>query len=103
MVCNKDIVNMCYNKQKNKELNMTAEKITVTIPSELKSKLMVVKDELKTSMSAIYKEALEAYLEKKEIERWERGAKLASQDSDYILITRELGNKGVEIHEYQSR
>jgi hypothetical protein len=35
------------------------------------------KSELKTSMSAIYKEALELYLEKKEIEKWEKGAKLA--------------------------
>ena len=35
--------------------NMTAEKITVTIPHELKERLVFVKDELKTSMSAIYK------------------------------------------------
>ena len=46
---------------------MTAEKITVTIPHDLKEKLVNIKDELKTSMSAIYKEALEAYLEKKEL------------------------------------
>ena len=55
--------------KKNKEFNMTAEKITVTIPHDLKEKLVNIKDELKTSMSAIYKEALEAYLEKKELEK----------------------------------
>ncbi len=44
---------------------MTAKKITVTIPHDLKEKLAKIKDELKTPMSAIYKEALEAYLEKK--------------------------------------
>ena len=48
-------------------LNITAEKITVIIPHDLKEKLVSIKDELKTSMSAIYKEALEAYLEKKEL------------------------------------
>ena len=53
---------------------MTAEKITVTIPLELKERLVVLKDELKTSMSSIYKEALESYLEKKEIEKFKKSA-----------------------------
>ncbi|RXJ96789.1 hypothetical protein CRU94_01380 [Arcobacter sp. AHV-9/2010] len=53
---------------------MTAEKITVTIPFELKERLVVLKDELKTSMSFIYKEALESYLEKKEIEKFQKSA-----------------------------
>ena len=34
---------------------MTAEKITVTIPHDLKERLVNIKAELKTSMSAIYK------------------------------------------------
>ncbi len=79
---------------------MVAEKITVTIPHELKERLVGMKDELKTSMSAIYKEALESYLEKKELEKWERGAKLASQDKDYIRLAKELGNVGGEMYEY---
>ncbi len=41
---------------------MIAEKITVTIPYDLKEKLVNIKDELKTSMSAIYKEDLETFL-----------------------------------------
>lgn len=79
---------------------MTAEKITVTIPFELKEQLLAMKNELKTSMSTIYKEALEAYLEKKEIEKWERGARLASQNKAYMQKCKEMGNEGVELYEY---
>jgi len=79
---------------------MTAEKITVTIPHDLKEKLVNIKDELKTSMSAIYKEALEEYLEKKELEKWEKGALLASADKEYVSISKELGNIDGKIHEY---
>ena len=86
--------------KKNKEFNMTAEKITVTIPHDLKEKLVNIKDELKTSMSAIYKEALEAYLEKKELEKWEKGALLASADKEYVSLSKELGNIDGKIHEY---
>ena len=79
---------------------MTAEKITVTIPHALKVKLVNIKAELKTSMSAIYKEALEAYLEKKELEKWEKGALLASVDKEYVSLSKELGNIDGKIHEY---
>jgi post-segregation antitoxin (ccd killing protein) len=79
---------------------MTAEKITVTIPHDLKEKLVNIKDELKISMSAIYKEALEAYLEKKELEKWEKGALLASFDKKYVSLSKELGNIDGKIHEY---
>lgn len=51
-----------------------AEKITVTIPSALKEQLQALKQELQTSMSAIYKEALQSYLEQKEREKWARAA-----------------------------
>ena len=51
-------------------------------------------------MSAIYKEALEAYLEKKELEKWEKGALLASADKDYVSLSKELGNIDGKIHEY---
>ena len=79
---------------------MTAEKITVTIPHDLKEKLVNIKDELKTSMSAIYKEALEAYLEKKELKKWEKGALLASADKEYVSLSKELGNIDGKIYEY---
>lgn len=79
---------------------LTTDKITVTIPHELKIQLLAVKEELKISMSAIYKEALEAYLQKKEIERWERGFELASQDEEYMKLCAELGNDDGGFYEY---
>jgi predicted DNA-binding protein len=42
-----------------------AEKITVTIPYELKEQLYTLKNEFNTTMSAIYKEALKAYVQQK--------------------------------------
>lgn len=89
-----------YNKDKNKEFSMLAEKITVTIPHELKLRLVGIKDELKISMSAIYKEALEGYLEKKELERWEMGFNLAAQDKEYAKLCDEFGNDDGGLHEY---
>jgi len=80
--------------------NTKTQKITVTIPNELKNQLVELKNELKTSMSSIYKEALEAYIEKKEVERWEKGARLASQNKEYQKLTQELGNEGVSLYEY---
>lgn len=57
-----------------------AEKITVTIPYELKEQLYALKNEFKTSMSAIYKEALKAYVEQKERERWKRAVSLMEEE-----------------------
>jgi len=79
---------------------VATEKITVTIPHDLKIKLVHAKDEMKTSMSAIYKEALENYLEKKELEKWERGFKLASQDQEYLDLCKELADDDGGLYEY---
>ncbi len=79
---------------------MVSSKITVTIPEEIASQLMVIKNELKTSMSAIYKEALEYYLEKKEIERWEQGVKMASKDKNYLRMLSDLKDNQGDIYEY---
>lgn len=57
-----------------------AEKITVTIPYELKEQLQTLKNEFQTSMSAIYKEALKAYVEQKEKERWKKAVSLMEQE-----------------------
>lgn len=79
---------------------MTAEKITVTIPFELKGQLVALKDELKTSMSTIYKEALEAYIEKKEMEKWQKGAELAKKDKNYLHFISEISNDAGDIYDY---
>ena len=57
-----------------------AEKITVTIPYELKEQLYALKNEFQTSMSAIYKEALRAYVEQKEKEKWKKAAELMEKE-----------------------
>jgi len=57
-----------------------AEKITVTIPYELKEQLHALKNEFQTSMSAIYKDALKTYVEQKEIERWKKAAVLMADE-----------------------
>lgn len=77
-----------------------AEKVTVTLPSELKSQLVALKDELSLSMSAIYKEALEAYLEAKTQEKWMKGIELAAKDSEYLSFTKELGNDTGDVYGY---
>ncbi|KIM11626.1 MAG: hypothetical protein KU37_05390 [Sulfuricurvum sp. PC08-66] len=79
---------------------MVAEKITVTIPHELKVRLMDVKNELHSSMSAIYKEALEAYLEKIELQKWEQGFKMASEDEEYTKLCDSLGGDDGGLYEY---
>jgi post-segregation antitoxin (ccd killing protein) len=56
------------------------EKITITIPSELKERLAALKDELHLSVSAIYREAVMLYIAKKETESWEKGALIASAE-----------------------
>ena len=57
-----------------------AEKITVTIHYELKEQLYALKSEFQTSMSAIYKDALKAYVEQKEIERWKKAAEFMADE-----------------------
>lgn len=79
---------------------MTNSKITVSIPQDMALQLVSLKNELKTSMSAIYKEALESYLEKKEIEKWEKGAKLASQDKTYTEFIKDCTDTKVDLYEY---
>lgn len=79
---------------------MKAEKITVTIPHELKEQVIALKDELKVSLSSIYKEALESYLRQKEIERWERGASLASKDKKYMEFVNEISSDAGDMYDY---
>ncbi|MDD2904789.1 MAG: hypothetical protein PHH41_01125 [Sulfurimonas sp.] len=56
--------------------------------------------ELKTSLSTISQEALESSLEKKELQKWERGALLASQNEEYMQTTKEIGNLGTQLYDY---
>jgi predicted transcriptional regulator len=69
-----------------------SEKMTVTLPYHLKHKLTLLKDELSMSMSAIYQEALEAYIEAKEKEKWDKGIALAAKDDQYLAFVNEIGD-----------
>ncbi len=77
-----------------------SEKVTITIPSELKEQLTSLKEELNISVSFMYKEALEAYLESKEMKRWEIGAVLASKDEKYMKFVEEMSADVGDIYEY---
>jgi len=79
---------------------MIAEKITVTIPFELKEQLLALKNELQSSMSTIYKEALESYIERKEIEKWQKGAEMAQKDKNYLKFINEISNDTGDIYDY---
>lgn len=78
--------------------NINAQKVTVTIPYELKNKLNELKDDMKVSISSIYKEALENYIEQKEIQKWQKGVHLASKDKEYQKTI--IEDHGDDVYEY---
>jgi len=51
-------------------------------------------------MSTIYKEALEAYIEKKEIEKWQKGVAMAQKDKNYLKFINEISNDTGDIYDY---
>ncbi len=78
----------------------SVEKVTFNMPTELKEQIMVLKDELKISMSAIYNEAISNYLKQKELEKWHKGVSLALKDKNYIAFSEELGSDNGDLYEY---
>ena len=60
--------------------NPSIEKVTFNIPSDLKERASRLKDELHISMSALYKDAIDAYVKQKEREKWENAAKLMRKE-----------------------
>ena len=76
------------------------EKVTFNIPSELKEQVMLLKDELKVSLSSIYNEAIANYLEQKELDKWQKGVSLALEDNEYMALSKELGDDNGDIYEY---
>jgi len=95
----------CYNMVKSKDINMivlnnSMEKVTFNMPTELKEKVIALKDELKVSLSFIYNEAIANYLKQKELEKWEKGVVMALQDHEYMQYVQELSNDNGELYEY---
>lgn len=66
----------------------SVEKVTFNIPSELKEKVMLLKSELKVSLSSIYNEAIAEYLKQKELEKWQKGVSLALEDKEYMSVSK---------------
>jgi post-segregation antitoxin (ccd killing protein) len=60
--------------------NPSIIKVTFNIPSDLKERASRLKDELHISMSALYKDAIDAYVKQKEREKWENAAKLMRKE-----------------------
>ena len=66
------------------------EKVTFNMPKELKEQVLLLKDELKVSLSTIYNEAISNYLKQKELNKWEKGISLALEDKEYISLSQKL-------------
>lgn len=81
-------------------VNNSMEKVTFNIHSELKEKVIALRDELHVSLSFIYNEAIANYLKQKELEKWEKGVNMALEDKDYIQLTKELSSDNGDIYEY---
>ena len=78
----------------------SVEKVTFNMPSELKEQVLVLKDELKVSLSAIYNEAIVNYLKQKELDKWEKGISLALKDKEYMSLSKELSSDNGDLYEY---
>jgi len=75
------------------------EKVTFNIPKPLKDRVVTLKEELNIPLSSIYVQAIREYVEKKELESWERGANLALKDSNYKVDINSIDDSG-ELYEY---
>jgi len=76
------------------------EKVTFNIPTELKEQVLMLKDELKVSLSSIYNDAIASYLKQKELDKWQKGVSLALKDSKYLELSKEFGDDSGDIYEY---
>jgi predicted transcriptional regulator len=75
------------------------EKVTFNISRDLKNRMLVLKEDMSKSLSTLYNEAIQEFLEKRELEKWQKASKLASQDNEYLKTT-DLGIDSGEIYEY---
>lgn len=76
------------------------EKVTFNISSELKEQVLLLKDELQVSLSAIYNDAITAYLKEKELDKWHKGVSLALEDKEYRAESSDWSNSKDDVYEY---
>lgn len=70
--------------------NITYEKVSFNLPSDVKSEVVKLKETLHVSLNTIYKTAIAEYIQRQEVKRWEDAAILASQDKEYQQLCEEL-------------
>ena len=83
--------------------NQQIEKVTFNIPIELKKRVALLKNEMNVSMSALYKEAIESYVRKKEIESWRKAADIMSKEYEKDSQLKDWIEFEEDICEYTSR
>jgi hypothetical protein len=76
------------------------EKVTFNIPIDVKEQVLLLKDELKVSLSSIYNDAIVSYLKQKELAKWEKGVSLALADAEYISHLKEFSSDDGDVYEY---
>jgi len=80
--------------------NKTYEKVSFNLPTDIKSEVVKLKDSMKVSLNTIYKTAIAEYVERQELNKWKKGAEMASKDKEYNAFTKEWSNVGLEVLEY---
>jgi predicted transcriptional regulator len=78
---------------------VATEKVTFNIEKELKVKMLDLKKDMSKSLSALYNQAIQEFIERREVAKWEKASELASKDSDY-LKTIEFGEDSGEFYDY---
>jgi len=76
------------------------DKVTFNIPTDLKKRVVALKEQMNVSLSTIYNEAIENYLKQKELQKWEKGAIKALEDKGYQKFSKELLSDDGDIYEY---
>jgi len=76
------------------------DKVTFNIPTDLKNRVVALKEQMNVSLSTIYNEAIESYLKQRELQKWQKGAIKALEDKEYLEFSKELASDGGDIYEY---
>ncbi|MEA2110595.1 MAG: hypothetical protein U9P71_00960 [Campylobacterota bacterium] len=80
--------------------NQTYEKVSFNLPTEIKEEVVKLKETLHVSLNTIYKTAIAEYVQRQEVAKWEKAAKLASEDENYIKLCEELADSEDDFYEY---
>jgi len=80
--------------------NISYEKVSFNLPSDIKSEVIKLKETMHVSLNTIYKTAIAEYVQRQEVKRWEDAAKLASQDKEYQKLCNELSETEEDFYEY---